>query len=62
MKKSILYIGLIIGLGFLSACNNEGNKNGQQEQVNYEVKKGTNLDIYANIELKTDISHLSTVV
>jgi hypothetical protein len=66
MKKSILYFGLILGLGFLSSCNEGGktseNKEAQDTAVSaakYQVVEGTNLNIYANVELKTDISHLS---
>jgi len=66
MKKLILYFGLILGLGFLSSCNGGANSNENKETqdtavsaVNYQVVEGTDLDIYANVELKTDISHLS---
>jgi len=62
MKKSILYFGLILGLGFLTSCNEGSKTNENKEAQGTEVSamvEGTALNIYANVELKTDISHLS---
>ena len=61
MKKSILYFGIILGLGFLSSCNESVKPSEKQEvsEVNYQVVDSTDLNIYANVELNTDISHLS---
>jgi len=60
MKKAVIYISLFIGLGLMSSCNEGSNANNQQERVKYQLKEGTKMDVYANVELKADISHLST--
>ncbi len=64
MKKTLLVISLFIGIGFFSSCtNSESNSNKTDESnsnaINLEVVKGTDINIYANVELKTDISNLS---
>ena len=64
MKKTLLVISFFIGIGIFSSCtNSESNSNNKDESnsnaINFEVVKGTDINIYANVELKTDISHLS---
>ena len=61
MKKSILFFGIIISMGILSSC--DGNTETQDkvvENANYQAVADVDLNVYANVELKTDISHLST--
>jgi hypothetical protein len=65
MKRAILFFGLTLSLGFFISCGNNASidSNESKEAVtvnNYKAVNGVNLDIYANVELKTDISHLST--
>jgi hypothetical protein len=64
MKRAILFFGLTLSLGFFISCGNNASidSNESKEAVtvnNYKAVNGVNLDIYANVELKTDISHLS---
>jgi len=63
MKKSLLF-GIIIGMGILSSCggaatNEAGTQEKQADSAKYQAVQGVDLDVYANVKLSTDISHLS---
>ncbi|MCK5856923.1 MAG: Zn-dependent hydrolase [Bacteroidales bacterium] len=64
MKRAILFFGLTLGLGFLVSCDNmksaETENKKEEVTVNtHQVVDSTDINVFVNVKLSTDISHLS---
>ena len=59
MKKTILAFSLFLSIGLFTSCNSSDSESKGKASTQAELVEGTDINIYANVELKTDISHLS---